>query len=259
MKITILGCGTSVGIPALGRAGWGSCDPNNPKNRRQRCAILVQTDNTTILVDAGPDIRNQLLPLNIRKLDAVLITHTHSDHVAGMDDLRVFYWPDEKKINLFGSSEHGQSITDRFPYLFNKAPSSPSYFQPPLEWNTIQTDETFTIGDIEIRTLYQKHGNGFSLGFVFNGRIAYSTDVSELDDTYLNSIVNIPIWIVETLREAPHSAHAHFDLTFSWINKVKPNRSYLTHLGLESDYEVLMSICPANVEPSFDGLVLQVD
>ena len=111
MKITILGCGTSVGIPALGRAGWGSCDPNNPKNRRQRCAILVQTDNTTILVDAGPDIRNQLLPLNIRKLDAVLITHTHSDHVAGMDDLRVFYWPDEKKINLFGSSEHGKSVT----------------------------------------------------------------------------------------------------------------------------------------------------
>ena len=102
MKITILGCGTSVGIPALGRAGWGSCDPNNPKNRRQRCAILVQTDNTTILVDAGPDIRNQLLPLKISKLNAVLITHTHSDHVAGMDDLRVFYWPDEKKINLYG-------------------------------------------------------------------------------------------------------------------------------------------------------------
>ena len=101
MKITILGCGTSVGIPALGRAGWGSCDPNNPKNRRQRCAILVQTDNTTVLVDAGPDIKNQLLPLNIRKLDAVLITHTHSDHVAGMDDLRIFYWPDEKKLNLF--------------------------------------------------------------------------------------------------------------------------------------------------------------
>ena len=94
---------------------------------------------------------------------------------------------------------------------------------------------------------------------MFNGKIAYSTDVSELDDTYLKTIANIPIWIVETLREAPHSAHAHFDLTFSWINKVKPNRSYLTHLGLDSDYEVLMSICPANLEPSFDWLVLQVD
>ena len=103
MKITMLGCGTSVGIPALGRAGWGTCDPQNPKNRRQRCAILIQTKSTTILIDAGPDIRNQLLPMHISKLDAVLITHTHSDHVAGMDDLRVFYWPDQNKIKLFVS------------------------------------------------------------------------------------------------------------------------------------------------------------
>ena len=139
MKITMLGCGTSVGIPALGRAGWGTCDPQNPKNRRQRCAILIQTKNTTILIDAGPDIRNQLLPLNINKLDAVLITHTHSDHVAGMDDLRVFYWPDQNKIKLFGSEEHGKDVLCRFPYLFQKNLSSPSYFIPPFEWNTIKS------------------------------------------------------------------------------------------------------------------------
>ena len=258
MKITMLGCGTSVGIPALGRAGWGTCDPSNPKNRRQRCAILVQTESTTILVDAGPDIRNQLLPLELNKIDSVLITHTHSDHIAGMDDLRVFYWPDQKKIKLFGSSEHGNDLKIRFPYLFEKSNSSPSYFVPPFEWNTIRKDEQFVIGDIKVRTQYQKHGNGFSLGFVFNDKVAYSTDVSSLDDSYLESIINIPVWIVETLRETPHSAHAHFDLTFSWIEKVKPQQCYLTHLGLESDYDSLFEICPPNVEPGYDGLVLNV-
>ena len=258
MKITMLGCGTSVGIPALGRAGWGTCDPQNPKNRRQRCAILIQTKSTTILIDAGPDIRNQLLPMNISKLDAVLITHTHSDHVAGMDDLRVFYWPDQNKIKLFGSEEHGKDVLCRFPYLFQKNLSSPSYFIPPFEWNSIETDELFKIGDVTIRTQFQKHGSGFSLGFVFNEKFAYSTDVSELDDEYLNSISNIPIWIVETLRETPHSAHAHFDLTFSWIQKVKPAKCYLTHLGLESDYESLLNVCPPNVEPGYDGLVIEI-
>ena len=259
MRITILGCGTSVGIPALGRAGWGSCNPSNPKNRRQRCAILLQTETTTILIDAGPDIRNQLLPTNIRKLDAVLITHTHSDHIAGMDDLRVFYWPDQNKIRFFGSSEHGNDIQTRFPYLFQRSESSPSYFIPPFEWNSIKTDEHFVIGDINIRTLFQKHGNGFSLGFVFNEIFAYSTDVSSLDERYLSSIENIPIWIVETLRESPHSAHAHFELTFSWIKKVKPKQCYLTHLGLECDYDALLKLCPSNVEPSYDGLVLEIN
>ena len=259
MKIVMLGCGTSVGIPALGRAGWGTCDPRNPKNRRQRCAILLQTETTTILIDAGPDIRNQLLTQKINNLDAVLITHTHSDHVAGMDDLRVFYWPDQNKIKVYGSDEHGNDVQTRFPYLFQQTSSSPSYFVPPFEWNTIKTNECFVVGDITIRTQYQEHGNGFSLGFVFNEKFAYSTDVSSLDDMFLKSIENIPIWIVETLRETPHSAHAHFDLTFSWIKRVKPKQCYLTHLGLETDYDALLNICPLNVEPGYDCLVLEIN
>ena len=166
LTVTMLGCGTSVGIPCLGRAGWGKCDPNEPKNRRQRCALLVQTETTNILVDAGPDIRNQLLPHNLTKIDAVLITHTHSDHVAGLDDLRVFYWPDQIKVPLYAAAHHGSDITGRVPYMFEKNPSSPSYFQPPLEMRTITAGEAIEIGDVNINVLYQKHGLTDSLGFI---------------------------------------------------------------------------------------------
>ena len=121
MKVTMLGCGTSVGVPALGHAGWGSCDPNDSRNRRQRCALLVEVNGTTILVDAGPDIRNQLLPHQLTKMDAVLITHTHSDHVAGLDDLRAFYWPARNDINIYATAHHGKDILARFPYLFTKS------------------------------------------------------------------------------------------------------------------------------------------
>ena len=110
MKVTLLGCGTSVGVPAIGRAGWGACDPDDPRNRRQRCAVLVQTDTTNVLVDAGPDIRNQLLPLGLKKIDALLVTHTHSDHVAGLDDLRAFYWPDRVELPVHTTEQHARNI-----------------------------------------------------------------------------------------------------------------------------------------------------
>ena len=120
MKVTLLGCGTSVGVPAIGHAGWGACDPNDARNRRQRCAVLVETGKTTVLVDAGPDIRNQLLPLGLKKIDALLITHTHSDHVAGLDDLRAFYWPDRVELPVHTTQKHADVIRTRFPISSRK-------------------------------------------------------------------------------------------------------------------------------------------
>ena len=130
MKITMLGCGTSVGVPALGHAGWGRCDPSDPRNRRQRCAVLVETASTTILIDAGPDVRNQLLPLGLKKIDAVLVTHTHSDHIAGMDDLRAFFWPDRIELPIMATEHHGADIVTRFPYLFSKSQNHPAISYP---------------------------------------------------------------------------------------------------------------------------------
>ena len=259
MKVTLLGCGTSVGVPALGRAGWGKCDPDNPKNRRQRCAVLVQKDGFNLLIDAGPDIRNQLIAAGNPKIHAVLITHTHSDHVAGMDDLRTFYWPEEKKIPIYGTATTLDDLKAKYNYLFVKNERSPTYFVPSLEAVEIKPDSTITIGGFDIKVLLQHHGRINSLGFVFDGCFAYSTDVVEIPDYNFEHLTGLDLWIVEGLRPNPHQAHAHFDLTFEWIERCQPKRAVLTHLGLESDYEETLAICPENTEPGFDGQVFEID
>lgn len=258
MKVTMLGCGTSVGVPALGRAGWGSCDPTNPKNRRQRCAILVQKDDFNLLVDAGPDIRNQLISVGNPKIHAVLITHTHADHVAGMDDLRTFYWPDEVKIPIYGTKETLDNLKERFNYLFVKNQKSPSYFVPALAAMEIAADTNIELGGMKIDVLKQHHGRIESLGFVFDGKFGYSTDVVEIPEYNFKHLMGLDLWIVEGLRATTHQAHAHFDLSFSWIERCKPKRAVLTHLGLEADYEQTLSICPDGVEPGYDGFSVEI-
>jgi len=258
MKVTLLGCGTSVGVPALGHAGWGSCNPDDPRNRRQRCAVLVQTDSTTVLVDAGPDIRNQLMPLGLKKIDALLITHTHSDHVAGLDDLRAFYWPERNELPVYATTHNQKEIENRFPYLFSKNPNSPSYFVPPMRLDTIAPGTRMRFGDLTVDIFHQDHGNLSSLGFLFDDKFGYSTDVVGLSDAVLDALAGVPLWIVEALRESPHQAHSHYDQTFEWIARVKPGRAVLTHLGLEADYEKLAAICPANTEPGVDGMVFNL-
>ena len=258
LTCTILGCGTSVGVPSLGRLGWGSCDPNEPKNRRQRCAILVQSETTNILVDAGPDIRNQLLPHQLEKLDAVLITHTHSDHIAGLDDLRVFFFPDRVELPIYATEQHGKDILERFPYMFSHNPNSPSYFIPPLKMHEIDIGQKIKIGDIEIDIMHQDHGQTFSLGMLFNQKIGYSTDVKSMPEENFAALMNVPYWIVESLRDTPHQAHVHFEQAMQWIERVKPGQAYLTHLGLEADYQKTLAACPENVAPAYDGLVFTI-
>ena len=171
MKITMLGCGTSVGVPALGQAGWGKCNPEDERNRRQRCAVLVEVSGKVILVDAGPDIRNQLIPLGLNKIDALLITHTHSDHVAGLDDLRAFYWPNRDDIPVHATKQHSREILERFPYLFSKREESPSYFIPPMKMQIIAAGDKLDIGGCRIDVLHQDHGNTNSLGFLFDKKL----------------------------------------------------------------------------------------
>ena len=259
MKVTMLGCGTSVGVPSLGKAGWGTCDPTDPRNRRQRCAVLVQSETTNILVDAGPDIRNQLLPLDLERIDALLITHTHSDHVAGLDDLRAFFFPERVELPVYATTRHTQDLLARFPYMFEKKADSPSYFVPPMTMREIAPGQRLQIGDFAVDVLHQDHGNASSLGFLFNGRFGYSTDVVAMPDEVFDILQNIELWIVEALREAPHQSHSHYEQTFEWIERVKPGRAVLTHLGLSADYAALEAICPVNTEPGVDGLVFNLD
>ena len=258
MKVTMLGCGTSVGVPALGHAGWGACDPNDSRNRRQRCAVLVEVNYTTILVDSGPDIRNQLLPHQLKKIDAILITHTHSDHVAGLDDLRAFFWPERNDIDIYATPHHGKDIVTRFPYLFTKNPESPAYFVPPMALHPIDAGTQIDIGGCKIDILHQDHGNTTSLGFLFDGKFAYSTDVISMSDAVFDKLTGVDLWIVEALRAEPHSSHSHFAQTFDWIERVKPGRAVLTHLGLDADYTALAKLCPENTEPGVDGLQFEL-
>tara|TARA_X000001036_G_C20676916_1_gene804551 strand:- start:141 stop:929 length:789 start_codon:yes stop_codon:yes gene_type:complete len=258
IKITVLGTGTSVGIPALGKLGWGNCDPSNPKNKRQRCSILIQNDNTTILVDAGPDIKNQLIEHNIKKLDAVFITHQHSDHISGLDELRPFYFYNREKIKIYTNLETSNFLLTRFNYLFEKSESSQSYFNPPLELNHIEYFDEFTINDIKIKSIRQNHGVIDTLGFIFNDVFAYCTDVVDFPSESFNYLYNLKVLIITGLRESPHLAHAHFDLSFDWIAKLKPDISYLTHLSPESDHDVVTKLCPPNIFPAYDGLIIDI-
>ena len=256
LRVSILECGTSVGVPAIGRAGWGDCNPNNPKNRRQRCALLVQSSTTSLVVDAGPDIRNQLIPHNLQKIDGLLITHTHADHVAGLDDIRTFYWPDRIKIPVYATQTHGDDIVARYPYLFTKQETSPTYFEPPLSHQLIGAGDQLQIGDITIDVMHQDHGRAFSLGFIFNDLVGYSTDVVAMPDENFEKLAGIDYWIVEALRTSPHQAHSHLDQTLEWIERVGCAQAYLTHLGLESDFDVIEAATPAHVSPAFDGLTI---
>ena len=258
IKITVLGTGTSVGIPALGKLGWGNCDPSNPKNKRQRCSILIQDENTTILVDAGPDIKNQLIEHNIRKLDAVFITHQHSDHISGLDELRPFYFYNREKIKIYTNAETSKFLLTRFNYLFEKSISSQSYFNPPLELKHIEYFEELNINDINIKSIKQNHGVIDTLGFIFNDKFGYCTDVVDFPDNSFKSLYDLKVLIITGLRESPHLAHAHFDLSFNWIKKLKPEIAYLTHLSPESDHDAVTKLCPPNVYPAYDGLTIDI-
>ena len=258
LKITVLGTGTSVGIPALGKLGWGKCDPNNPKNKRQRCSILIQNENTTILVDAGPDIKNQLIDHNIKKIDGVLITHQHSDHISGLDELRPFYFYNREKIKLYTNSETSTFLLNRFDYLFKRNKNSQSYFEPPLELINIDYYQNLIINDISVHTIKQHHGVIDTLGFIINKKFAYCTDVVSFPKESLECLYNLNTIIITGLRSAPHTAHAHFDLTFKWIADLKPNIAYLTHLSPESDHDAVTKLCPTGVYPAYDGLVINI-
>ena len=258
MRITVLGCGSSVGVPVLG-GKWGNCDPEDPKNRRRRCSILVEQDGFVLLVDASPDLREQLLDAKVSRLDAVLFTHGHADHTHGLDDLRPMFWELGGPLDIYADRETLQEMTGRFKYMFQKAPKSPPYFRPPLVAHEISL-ESFELGGMRIQPVLQDHGvSGESLGFIFNDRFAYSTDVAYMTDAELARLCGVELWIVDCLREGESKAHSHLPRTLSWIDTVRPARAYLTHMTSDLDYATTLAKLPTGVEPAYDGLVLDLD
>ena len=254
MKVTILGCGSSTGVPRVGN-DWGACDPDEPRNRRSRCSILVDSGATRLLVDTSPDLRQQLLDTGTDDLDAVAYTHMHADQTHGIDDLRVLFLRKRARLPVYGDAETLAVLRRRFDYIFERPSHSP--YPPIAETYVIEAGVPFEVGDIEVQPFLQEHGNIMSLGMRF-GSIAYSNDVSALDEDAFAAIDGVRVWIVDALRHTPHPTHAHLDLALEWIARVKPERAVLTNMHVDMDYQTLRRELPAHVEPGYDGMVIEV-
>ncbi len=254
MKVTILGCGASTGVPAIG-PDWGRCDPCDPRNRRRRASVLVEIGPVSILIDTSPDLREQLIDARVGRLDAVIMTHAHADHLHGIDDLRALNRLMGQEIPLWADGRTLAEIRRRFGYVFDP-PSEPGrFYKPCLVAHEISGP--FAIDGIAIAPFAQDHGFSTTLGFRI-GPMAYSTDVTELDDAAFDTIAGIELWIVDCFRRAPHPTHSHLDKTLGWIARVGPRRAVLTHMEQSLDYRELCAELPAGVEPGQDGLVIEL-
>jgi phosphoribosyl 1,2-cyclic phosphate phosphodiesterase len=254
MKVRILGCGSSGGVPLLG-GKWGQCDPAEPRNRRRRVSMLVEHGGSTILIDTSPDLREQLLDAGTRWLDAVLFTHGHADHLHGIDDLRGFNRLMQQAIPVYAHARTLAEIERRFGYVFTPLEPGESFYKPTLTPHAI--DGPFELAGLTVTPFEQDHGFSKTLGFRL-GAVAYSTDVVELDDAAFDILAGVELWVVDCLRYEPHPTHSHLAKTLSWIERVKPRRAVLTHMDVDLDYATLRRQLPAGVEPGYDGLVIEL-
>lgn len=255
MKVTILGCGAAGGVPMIS-TGWGRCDPNNPKNRRRRPSILVEEADKRILIDTSPDLREQLLASETSHLDAVLYTHSHADHLNGIDDLREVNRAMKAPIPVYGSDETLADIALRFDYVFRPLDlTKDTIYKPWLIPNAVEGP--FTAAGIEVISFDQDHGYSRTTGYRI-GDMAYSTDVTELPEASMEQLGGLDLWIVGCLLDIPHATHAHVDKALAWRERLKPRHMVITHMSPRLDYQTLANSLPKGVEPGYDGMVLSL-
>ena len=254
MKVRILGSGTSSGVPRVGN-DWGQCDPTEPKNRRRRVSILVSYDKAKILVDTGPDLREQLLDANITDIDGVIWTHDHADHCHGIDDLRQLYHARGRPVAGYARPDMMESIQQRFAYVFDGKGGYPAVARANV------LPDHMNIGGLSIRAVDQPHGDITTAGLRFDAggkSLVYSTDFNELTPDMVNMFQDVDLWIVDALRRRPHPTHPHLDLALAWIAEVAPRRAILTHMDNSMDYATLLAELPDGVEPGYDGMEVEL-
>jgi phosphoribosyl 1,2-cyclic phosphate phosphodiesterase len=263
LAFTILGCGSSMGVPRVA-LGWGACDPANPKNRRRRTSLLVERRNavggvTRVLIDTPPDLREQLLGVGVDTLDAVLYSHEHADHTHGIDDLRPLFIHRRRRIDVFLDERTSELLHTRFGYCFQAPPGSD--YPPIVTGHRLRAGEPVTVagegGTIRALPLLQQHGEITSLGFRF-GDFAYSCDLCDLPAESAAALKGLKVWVVDALRDQPHPSHFSLDDALGWIDRLKPERAILTNLHSDFDYEALRARLPAGVEPAYDGLRIEM-
>lgn len=261
LRFTILGCGSSGGVPRLGGL-WGDCDPQNPKNRRRRCSMLVErvTDAgiTRVLIDCSPDMREQLLDANVGTLDGVVFTHGHADHTHGIDDLRQIVFNMHGRLPVWADTSTQTALRNRFAYVFSQLPGSP--YPPILDLHLLDGPVTVTGkgGDLVLQPFVVDHGSMDALGFRVGG-LAYVPDVVAIPDKAWKMLDGLEVWVVDALRRKPHPTHAHLDLTLEWIARAAPKQAVLTNMHIDLDYATVEAETPPHVTPAFDGMILEID
>lgn len=261
---TILGCGSSGGVPRIGNI-WGICDPNEPRNRRRRCSLLIEgwtggtVEPTRVIIDTGCDLREQMLDAKVDRVDAVFYTHEHADHTHGIDDLRVLALNMRKRVDVFFTREAGNRIKAAFGYCFAAAPGSD--YPPILNAHDILAGEDVTVdgpgGSITLRAFEQEHGNIKSLGFRIGG-FAYSCDLSGIAEHYLPYVADLDVWVLDALRPTPHPSHLSLPESLALIDRMAPSQAVLTNLHIDMDYAKVEHETPEHVHAAFDRLRIDI-
>ena len=260
LRFTILGCGSSGGVPRLGNL-WGDCDPNNPRNRRSRCSLLIErlteSGTTRVLIDTSPDMRAQLLAAEVTALDAVIYTHSHADHVHGIDDLRQLVFLNRQRLPVWADSPTQEALFSRFGYAFVQ-PEGSSY--PPIcNMHTIRGPVTISGagGDVQLTPFRVQHGDIEALGFRIGG-LAYLPDVSSIPEAAWEHLRGLDCWILDALRRKPHPTHVHLSLALEWIAQAEPRQAVLTNMHIDLDYATLETETPPHVHAAYDGMVIEI-
>ena len=258
MRVTVLGTGGSTGVPTLGgrdgRGDWGVCDPAEPRNRRSRSAIVIEGPDGRVLVDTGPDMRAQLLACAIPRIDAIVFTHAHADHITGLDDVRLLNRIAGRPLPAFGTAATLAEIRKRFDYAFRPW-EPPGFYRPVLETHEIAPGDVIEAVGLSMRTFDQDHHVVHTLGLRI-GPFAYSTDLVRLDEAGFAALAGVDTWLVGCFQRAPHLTHANLELVLQWRARLGVRRTVLTHMGIDMDFAALSAALPACVEPGVDGMVL---
>ena len=265
INVTLLGTGGSAGVPMIGgpdgAGDWGECDPADPRNRRTRASILIQQGliergGMALLVDTSPEMREQLLACRVARVDAILYTHAHADHILGLDDVRILNRIVDRPLDAFGTEATLAELRERFPYAF-AAWQPPGFFRPVMVPRPIAPGDMVDTAGMSVRLFDQDHGFTHTLGLRVGG-FAYSTDVVDLDDAAFATLEGVDTWVVGCFQRHAHRTHAWLPRVLGWAERARPRRTVLTHMGPDMDFSWLSNRLPVGVEPGYDGMVLEV-